>query len=373
MGVPVARIFGIEIRVQVGWVLVLALIGVIAVGQLGAVQPGIEETLAWVLGVVIALGFFASSVAHDLAHALVARRRGIDVTSIAVSFFGGATPLDPTSTDPRDDFAIAASGPIVSLAIGLLLLLLTGASMAAGESFTTVASVLTVLVFLNLVLGLVNLVPSYPLDGGRIVRALAWRRTGSERSGWRVAATTGRLTGMLVIGLGILFLAVDSTPSGAMVALTGWFLILSSNAVRDRVKIDDLVGHLRVADAMESDPPTVMPTLTVDTFASQLLDGGSNVTAVPVVHDDRVIGLLGIAQVRRLKPSAWATTRVADAMAIPPQLVTTTPESTLKSAMEALAKSRLDGLPVMVDDRLVGVVTRRSISRKVLGAKGRAA
>ncbi len=369
-GIPIARVFGIEIRVQLGWVLVLALIAVIAVGQLTALDPGLEEATSWVLGAVVALGFFLSSVSHDLAHAIVARRRGVDVSAIAVTFFGGSTPLDPSSADPGDDAAIAASGPLVSIVIGLLLLAAAAAAFALGESFSAAAAVLSVLVFLNLILGFVNLIPAYPLDGGRIVRDLAWRRSGSERSGYRVASLSGRVTGFIVIALGIAVLLTDASFSGAMISLTGWFLVLSANAVRDRVKVDELVGGHLVGEVMEPDPVTVGPGLTVDTFAAQLLDGGSPMTAVPVVQSDEVVGILGVAQVRRIPPQRWATTRVEEAMVRPPRLTFLTRKDTLRDALERLQRNGVDGLPVLEDGRLLGVLTRRSAALFVRARQG---
>jgi Zn-dependent protease/CBS domain-containing protein len=367
MGIPIARIFGIEIRVQLGWAIVLALIAVIAVGQLTAVDPELDELASWVLGGIVAFGFFLSSVSHDLAHALVARRRGVDVRAIAVSFFGGSTPLDPSAPDPGDDAAIAASGPLASLAIGGVLFALTVGALALGETFDAAAGVLSVLVFLNLVLGVVNLIPAYPLDGGRIVRDLAWRRSGSERSGWRVASQTGRVTGLVVIGVGIALLLVDGSPTGAMIAITGWFLILSANSLRDRVRLDEVVGDHTVGEAMEETPATVNPGLTVDTFASQLLDGSSPMTAVPVIRGDEVVGLLGVGQVRRIRSRDWATTRVEDVMVQPPRLVFLSPSDSLKDALEGLQRANLDGLPVVEDGKLLGMLTRRSAALFIQG------
>jgi Zn-dependent protease len=365
VGIPIARVFGIEIRVQLGWAVVLALIAVIAVGQLTELDPDLEDAASWVLGGLVAFGFFLSSVSHDLAHALMARRRGIDVKAIAVSFFGGATPLDPSSPNPGDDAAIAASGPLTSIAIGTVLFALTTAAIAMGDSWSAAAGVLSVLVFLNLVLGFVNLVPAYPLDGGRIVRDLAWRRSGSERAGWRAASFSGRLTGLVVIGIGVAILLASGSVTGAMIAITGWFLVLSANSVRDRVKLDDLVGDHTVADAMEPSPATVSPQLTIDTFASQLLDGASSMTAVPVERGDEVVGVLGVGQVRRVRRGAWATTRVEDVMATPPRLTLLSPETPLKEALERIHRAALDGLPVVEDGRLVGVLTRRGVGRFV--------
>ncbi|MBI2780318.1 MAG: CBS domain-containing protein [Chloroflexi bacterium] len=365
LGIPIARIFGIEIRVQLGWAFVLSMVAFIAVGQLNAVDPSLEDAVAWLLGGIVAFGFFISSVSHDLAHAVVARRRGIDVKSIAVSFFGGATPMDPSSPDPGDDAAIAASGPLASLAIGALCFAAMAGLVAATNEFTAAAGVLAVLVFLNLVLGLVNLVPAYPLDGGRIVRDLAWRRSGSERSGWRAAWRSGRFTGLVVIGIGAVFLVSQGDMTGAFIALTGWFFILSSNSVRDRIRLDDLVGTHVVRDAMEDAPATVHPGLTVDTFAAQLLDGESPMTAVPVVEGASIVGIIGIAQIRRIRRSEWPNTRVADVMAKPPKLTFLAPTEPLRQALERIYKAGIDGLPVMEEGHLLGVLTKRGIGRFV--------
>ena len=361
MGVPIGRVFGIEIRVTLGWTVVLAVVAVISVGQLTAVDPSLPSHIAWVLSGVVAFGFFLSSVSHDLAHAIVARRRGVDVSSILVSFFGGATPLDPTSPDPRHDAAIAASGPLASIGISLVLLALTAGATALGEDFSAAAGVLAVLVFLNLVLGVVNLVPAYPLDGGRIVRDLAWRRSGSERTGWSTASRTGRLTGYVVVAAGIAVLLADGGVMGGMLALTGWFLILSANQLRDRVRLDDLIGGHVVSEAMESDPVTVSPSLTVDTFASQLLDGASPLTAVPVVDGDRIVGVLGVRQVRGMRRGDWTTTRVADVMVKAPKLSLLAPADSMKSALERIHRAGVDGLPVVEEGRLVGVLTRLGV------------
>lgn len=371
MGIPIARVFGIEIRVQLSWVFVLALVAVIAVGELTVIDPAIEGVLAWLLGAIVAAGFFLSSVSHDLAHALVARRRGVEVTAIGVSFFGSATPLDPQSSNPGHDAAIAASGPLVSLGLSAALIAVTAGVIAVFGEFNAAAGVLVVLVFLNLILGVVNLVPAYPLDGGRIVRDIVWYRSGSERSGWHAAARTGRLTGMVIAGFGIAYLAFQINVTGVMIALTGWFFVMSANTVRDRIKLDDIVGGHLVREAMDVDPPTVTPTLTVDTFAAQLLDRESPLFAVPVVEGDEVVGILGPIQLRRIRRSDWGTTRVGDVMATPPKLTTLAPDEPMRPALERMYKAGLDGLPVLEDGRLVGVMTRQGVGRFVARARGR--
>jgi len=378
-GIPVARVFGIEIRVQVAWVLVLALIGYIAVTELGIVQPGLDPAVGWVLGGIVAIGFFLSSTAHDLTHALVARRSGIPVTAIAVTFFGGATPLDPAADNPRDELAIAASGPLASLAIGGVLgivAVLIGAG--GGAALGTTAAAFGVLSVLNLLLGGVNLLPAYPLDGGRIVRAIGWRRGGSIQAGSRVAARVGRLCGFAAIGVGFVVMVGDELTNGAMVAISGWFLVLSARSITERLKTDALIGGLHVQDAMEPGSVSIGPGLTVDTFASQLLDDESPMTAVPVVSDDAVVGVLGVREVRRLQRARWPTTRVEEVMAKPPRLIFLATGDSLASAVERLQRAGLDGLPVLDGGSLVGMLTRRSVGRLlhergILTPEGRAA
>ena len=366
IGVPVARILGIEVRLQLGWVLVVALVATLATAQVADVNPNAQPLVQWLLGGVVALGFFLSALIHDMSHAVLARRRGVEVSSIVISFFGGATPLDPASPNPRDELAIAAGGPAMSIALGASLALgATALGALGGTVLVVIAQVLAVLAVLNLLLGLVNVIPAYPLDGGRIVRAFAWRRTGRERDGWRAAAASGRVVATLVIVGGAVLILVGEVTNGAMVALSGWFLMLSARAIAERVKVNDLIGDLSVGDVMERDGPTVHPGLTVDTLAGQLLDGEVSTTAIPVLRDDEVVGILGFRQVRRLRPRDRATARVEDVMAKPPRLAIVGSGDGLIVAVERLQRAGLDGLPVVDGGRLVGVLTRRSIGLAV--------
>jgi Zn-dependent protease len=363
-GIPIARIFGIELRAHLGWVLVLALIGYVAVSGLNIVQPGLDPAVSWLAGGIVAIGFFLSSAAHDLGHAIVARRRGLEVTAVAVSFFGGATPLDPTAPKADDDLAIAVAGPVVSIVFAIVLAIVTAALNAlGGPAFLTLAATVGVLMGLNVLLGFVNLLPAYPLDGGRIVRDFAWRRRGTIEAGWRASARSGRLTGFGAIGIGVVVALSDYVTNGAMIAISGWFLVLSARSITERMRVDKLIGGLHVEDAMETSAVSVGPTLTVDTLASQLLDGESTMTAVPVVSEGDVVGMLGVREVQRLQQRLWATTRVEDVMAKPPKLTMLSARDSLVTAVERLQRAGLDGLPVVDGRSLVGILTRRSVGQ----------
>ncbi|MEO8207400.1 MAG: site-2 protease family protein [Chloroflexota bacterium] len=365
-GLPIARIAGIEIRVQLGWVFVVALVAALAVIELSGAVPSMAIAVQWALGGVVGLAFFGSALLHDLGHAFMARRRGVVVDSMLVSFFGGTTIEDPGSTVARDDLAIAASGPLVSTLLGASLgVLALGIEAGDSEMALAVAQALAVLSVLNLLIGFVNLIPAYPLDGGRIVRALAWRRTGSLAGGWKAAATSGRVAGLVILTVGIWLVLAGDAANGAMLALSGWFLNLSSRAIRERLKVERLLGGVAVADAMERDPATISPNLTVDTLAPQLVARDAPTTTVAVAEHGTVIGMLGALNVRRLRRAAWATTKVRDVMAVPPRMITLSPGGTLLSAAERLQRSGLDGLPVLDGTVLVGVLTRRAVSEAV--------
>jgi Zn-dependent protease/predicted transcriptional regulator len=366
MGTRIGRLFGIEIRVNLGWIIVLGLIGYLALMELQLAEPALDPVLGWVLGGLVALAFFVSSTAHDLAHALMARRRGMAVPSLAISFFGGATPLDPVPTKPADDLAIAVSGPLTSIGIGAVLAAVAaGLDAIGGPVLTLAAETLFVIVVLNFILGFVNLIPAYPLDGGRIIRALGWRRGGSIDAGWRAAARAGRLVGFAVVVLGVVMIASGPIANGAMTMLAGWFLVLSARSIGDRSRVNRLIGGLHVQDAMETSPVSIGPTLTVDTFADQLLDAESEMTAVPVVSDGNFVGILGARQVGRLQRRLWATTRVEDVMAKPPRLPILSALDSLDTAVERLYRTGLDGVPVMDGSTLVGILTRRSVGKLV--------
>ncbi|TAL13128.1 MAG: CBS domain-containing protein [Chloroflexota bacterium] len=366
IGVPIARVLGIEIRVQLGWVLVVALVAALAVIQVGTAVPTLPAPVQWILGGAVGIAFFVSAMLHDLGHAVVARRRGVVVESILVSFFGGTTPADATAPVARDDLAIAASGPVVSVVLGVVLAAIAlGLDSLGTEMGVALGQIVIVLAVLNVLIGLVNFIPAYPLDGGRIVRALAWGRSGSVKGGWKAAAATGRLSGLVGLSIGGGLFLTGEITNGAMVALSGWFLILSSRAIRERLKVDALIGDLVVSDAMERNPTTVNASLTVDTLAGQLLDGETPTTAIPVMEGTAVVGMLGVREVRRLRRGAWGITRVGDAMTRPPRMVELAPGAGLVDAVERLHRSGLDGLPVILDGALQGVLTRRSVGQVV--------
>ncbi len=364
-GLPVARLFGFEIRIHLSWILIAALVTVLVVSQLEANAPGLTAPVRWVAGAVIAVAFFLSVLAHELGHGIVARRRGLEVGPITVFFFGGSASFELESDRPRDEAYVALAGPLVSLAIAAMTGLVAVAAQATGDdTLGAMGLVALVLAALNLILGLANLVPAYPLDGGRLVRAIFWARSGDERKGARAAASSGRYVGWMLVaaGLTVILLGQD-TADGLMLGLSGWLLGSAARAIDRRLRVQELIADVRVGDVLDRDAASVPPGLTVDTFADRITAGAEG-SAVPVIRDDQIIGVIGTSQLRRLRRASWATTRAEDVMVAPPA-PGLTPGDSLWSALDRLRRTGLDGLPVFDAGAFVGLVTRRLIATTI--------
>lgn len=359
------RIAGIQVRIHVSWVIILALIAATVATEAGTIEPGSPSLARWSIGVAVALGFLFSAVLHELAHAIVARRRGGIATTVMVHFLGTVSSPALEVPRPRDEVAVGIAGPIVTILIGLACLAVTVvADLLPGELATAVATVTLVVGTLDLVIGLIHLIPAYPLDGGRVVRALAWARTGDPRRALHVAARVGRITGIAVAIVGVVTILVLEPIDGLMIALGGWFLTSAARGVERRADIDDALDGVSVRDIMVRDMTTLPPGLTIDTFADQVLDG-SSALAFPVVRGTELLGLIGARQLRRVPSKRRATVRVEDVMVSGSALPLLDPEASIQDAVDGLARSGLDGLPVLEDGRLAGMVMRRAVAAAI--------
>lgn len=366
-GWPVARLAGVEIRIHWTWIAFLALIVVFTASAIETLAPDLGREAQWGIGALVAGGFLASATAHDLAHAVVSRRRGVAVDAIAVSFFGGSSPLEAGSPNPADEMAIAVAGPVTSLGIGGLMVAAgVGLMIAGGPLMEATGLCVGSLGALNVFLGAVNFLPAYPLDGGRLFRALIWRWTGDERRGTRFVGRAGSLLGMLLIGGG-LALSLQDVGNGVMLLLAGWFLRLTARGALGNAELEDVAAGIRAGDVMEPVGTMVSRGLTIDTFAGQVLDGESPRTAVLVGHGDSVEGLVGVSQLRRLPRKEWPQTRVEDVMVPADRLTNVSPDDPIWPILLRLRDEGLDALPVVVPpgDRLSGLVTGRAMAQAI--------
>jgi Zn-dependent protease len=363
-GVPVARILGFEIRLPLSWIFIVAIVTVTVASRLSLFLPDAGDLVSWVVGLVASVLFLVCVVVHELAHAVLARRDGAESSVlVVVPIIGSAAAVDVIATTPRAEARIALAGPVASGVLAAL-------AGATGLGLTTVApsleaaaDVALIVAVLNALVAGVSLVPAFPLDGARVVRAIAWSRSGDRRAGTHAAGVIGRYTGRLIIALGFLIVLVDQDLmlDGIMVVIAGWFLSASSRSVDRWLVLDELIQGMSVGEAMEREMATISPQLTLDTFAPGVLDG-SVMPALPVLDAEELVGIVGATQVRAVARRNWASTRTADIMVAPPDMPTARPEDRLIDALESLRRTHLDGLPVLDGSTLRGVLTRRSIA-----------
>jgi Zn-dependent protease len=371
---PIGRLLGIQVRLHPSWIFIFALV-VIQLALVGA--PGDEQQLStsvrWILAVIVALLFFASVLFHELAHAIVARRHGITVKSVTLFIFGGAAALEQEAPNPRVEALVALAGPLTNLVLVPLFLVPWLVTRDASNELVRAAGVLSFwLAVSNLILGVFNLVPGFPMDGGRVLRAILWRRSGDFMRATRAAARIGRVFALLLIGGGFLMAIVEDLVLGVWLIFIGWFLSQAAEGSYRRVAVERLLEGLHVADAMVHDYPVVSPNLTLDTLAQQAELGGGE-SFYPVVHDGALAGAIDLAALRRVPREQWPTTRVTDVMRRGDALATLTEQDSLWDAVLRFDETRSEGLPVVDSQdrgRLVGLVTRESVFRALRLRRG---
>ncbi len=306
----------------------------------------------------------ASLLAHELAHAVLARRAGIEVLGVTLWLFGGVTRLGSDPKTPRSAFGIAVSGPATSLALAAIF-----AGVAAGlDAFGVTHIVVGVAWWLsgiNLLLGLFNLLPGAPLDGGQIVRAYLWRRYGDKVRAAVGAARAGRMVAFVLIGLGLLEFMAGSLVGGVWLVFVGWFIFMAAREEENQALTGQALAGVRVVDAMTADPHKAPGSITVEDFIQRYLLGDRH-SAYPVESTDgSITGLITLAQLRGVDAGERATTLVRDA-AIPLERVpTAAPHEPLTALLKRL-RPDTGGRALVVDaGRVVGIVTASDIARLV--------
>ena len=354
----VGRVFGIAIELNISWLLVLVLFTVsLALGWFPQAYPNWPSTADWLVGAISAVLLFGSVLLHELAHSLVARARGLAVSSITLFFFGGVSNLQQEPHSPGEEFVVAIVGPLTSLVIGGVCWLLGQAS--AGTS-SYVAGALDYLGVTNVLLALFNLIPGFPLDGGRVLRALLWRATGSLRVATRWATVVADVVAYLFIFLGVLQVFGGNLLGGLWIGFIGWFLLNASQAANTQVMLQTMLSGASVARVMRPAPPTLSPAVSLRAAVdAYLLPQG--VRALPVVQDGALVGLLTVHGLRQVAPEDWPIVPVRQAMIPLPKLYTATPDQELSSAFQRMVEHDVHQMPVLQDGRLVGMLTRDAI------------
>jgi Zn-dependent protease len=363
-GWKVGRLAGIEISIHPSWLVIAFLITYsLAESQFPRTFRGWTAAEYWLVAAATATLFFASVLAHELSHATLARRFGLKVEGITLFIFGGATTIDAESHTPRDEALIALAGPVTSLLIGGLLVF-----VGLFVDQPQLGALVSWLGFVNLALGIFNLIPGFPMDGGRILRAFLWRVRGDRLVATRNAATVGRLLAYGLVGLGV-FIALQPGGlfSGLWLAVIGWFLSNAAESTLMQAGVEQSLRGVRVRDAMDPNPPAVSPNETVAELVNDRMLRGEDRSYL-VQHDDGgLAGIVTLQDVRRLPRDDWPLARVTDIMTRFADLETIGPDAPMADALRLIQARTVAQLPVIEPDSRVplGVVTRRGILKLI--------
>ena len=363
--IPLGRIAGFPVSVNWSVLVILWLFTWSLASTLPTAVKGYAPLAYWLAGACGALVLLASLLAHELAHAVVARRSGVAVESVTLWLFGGVTRLGGEAKTPKAAFRIAIAGPATSLALaatfgGLVAVLHT---VRAAPIVVGVASWLA---FINLLLGLFNLLPGAPLDGGRVLRAYLWRRHGDSVRASIGAAHAGRVLAFILIALGLAEFVAGGLVGGVWLAFIGWFIFAASREEETRISTQQLFAGVRVADAMTAQPHTAPGWISVEDFIQRYVLGDRH-SAYPVAdRDGSIVGLVTLTQLRNVAPSRRTTTSVGE-IALPLQSVpTAAPQEPLSALLERMAPVGPRSRALVIDGRgVIGIVTPSDVARLI--------
>ena len=377
-GLRIARIAGIDIRVDWSWLLIFVLVAWnLSVAFAGA-HPDWSGWLSTGIALIAAILFFVSVLVHELAHSLVAKARGLPVRSITLFLFGGVSNIEREPPSPGAEFVMALVGPLTSIVLGGILVVIAGFSVGTvGDAMSDPAQVAaqlspaaTLLAWLgsiNVLLGFFNLIPGFPLDGGRVVRSIFWAATNNLRRATRWASWIGQgiAWAMILAGIAMIFgvqlpIFGSGFSSGLWLAFIGWFLHSSAVASYRQVVIQDILEGVPVVRMMRSNPPSVSPDISVDELVN---DGimGTDDHAFPVVKGGRLVGLVTLEDVRTVPRSSWTDTSVRQIMTPADQIVSVTAEQDGAEALNKLRRRDVRQLPVMQNGSMAGLLRRRDV------------
>ncbi len=357
----VARIAGIDVHVNASWLVAFFLVAwTLAVGLFPQQYGGLSATTYWVMGFAASLLLFASVLIHELAHSLVARSRGLPVRDITLFIFGGLSNIEGDARSPRDEFLVAIVGPITSF---MLAAAFWAADRAVAPELATVDGVVSYLAGINVILAVFNMIPGFPLDGGRVLRAILWSVTNSLQRATSIASGIGRGVGYLFIFVGIYVVFTGGFISGLWLAFIGWFLSSAAEVTSRRTELEARLRGVTVEKLMNRLPITAGP----NTRISELIDDyvlQRGIRAVPVVDEDgALLGMITLSEMRSVPRERWSETPARFAMLRATDLRTAVPRASAADALRAMAEHDINQMPVVENGHLVGLISRGHVIR----------
>jgi Zn-dependent protease/CBS domain-containing protein len=362
--IKLGRIGGIEIGLHYSWFLIAALIAFSLAAHFHSIRLGWSNYLIWGVSLVTAVLFFVALLLHELAHSLVAKSQGLNVRSITLFALGGVSQIETEAPDAKTEFWIAIVGPITSALVGIACLWaahLSGGTLT-NEAPSVVAPILLWLGYINLALAAFNMIPGYPLDGGRVLRSVLWWITGSGRRATRWASQVGQIVAFLFIIVGVYRFFVGANFGGLWLAFIGWFLMDAARSSYVQFGLFEGLQGRKVADLMAHDCPRVPSYLNLRDFVDEYLLPSTS-RCYLVVVDRVVVGLARAEDVRSIPRENWSQTSVQGIMQPLKSLRSVPPEMPATKAIELMHRENVSELPVISGGTLVGIFSRGQLLR----------
>jgi Zn-dependent protease/predicted transcriptional regulator len=375
----IARVLGIDIRVHISWVLIFFLVLLSLADQVfPASYPQWSQQKTFIVSAIAAFLFFASVLLHELAHAIVALRFKMSVSSITLFLLGGVANLTKEPPSAKAEFLMAGAGPLTSLAIGglgLLVQQLVIENIDRVPSLQPVEAVAGYLGFINIAVAVFNLVPGFPLDGGRVLRSIIWGLRRDRVAATRIAARGGQLVAALMVVYAGSRVIEGEAMSGLWLGLIAYFIYGAASQALQQERVSAAVGSVRVAQLMTTDFRSVPAGTSIGQLIRDVVLP-HNLQAIPVVAHDRLVGLVTIADLRKVEQEQWATTPVDAVMTPVSELATIAADEQLVASLDRFGGGDLPLLPVVDNGSLVGVLYRESVvgyvrMREMLGFDAR--
>jgi Zn-dependent protease/CBS domain-containing protein len=380
-GFKIGRIFGITVRIDWSWIFIFLLVTWSLASSFGTVHQNWSVALRWGTAAGASIIFFVSVLAHEFAHSLYARSKGVPVSSITLMLFGGVSNIEKEPESAGNEFWMAILGPLTSLAIGVVLVVIVrvtagptqGGSVAnpiqAISHYNPLETLLAWLGSINIILAAFNMVPGFPLDGGRVLRSILWALTGNFRRATRYASWVGQGIAWVMIGTGIAMVFGVQIPffgsgliGGLWLAFIGWFLHTAATQSYQQVVVHDILENVPVQQMMRRNPPTVAADSSVSTLVHEHVMG-TDERGFPVLDGEKLVGMVTLQDIREVPREQWEQVMVRQIMTPVDQLETVAPNSDAADAMRMLQRRDVRQLPVLDGTRLVGMLRRQDLMR----------
>ena len=356
------RIAGIDINIHISWLIILVFLTFsLATGWFPITYPGSSTATYYLLGFIASILLFVSVLLHELAHSFVARSRGLQVKSIVLFIFGGVSNIEQEPQTPGIEFSMAFVGPLVSLLIGVVCY---GLWLLVRGTHSLIVPILSYLALMNIILGIFNLIPGFPLDGGRVLRSIIWKATGNFQTATNITTFVGQAFAYLIILWGILLFFAGNAFNGLIIIFTGWFLLTSAQSARSQSMLDTAFRGVTVNQIMDTNVLTVPANISLQKLVDEyFLPRG--LRSAFVMQGDQLAGLITLSDIRQVPRDQWPQTPVGYAMIPLERLHTITPQQNVKDVLPLMTGQDVNQLAVVQDGRLVGVLTREGILRSL--------